>query len=137
MRKFAGGFLLLSGLAGLTLVLIFWLPAGMNLAIMVLVGLLCLTFVWGGGELLRQSVMQRRVAADKSASWQFQHDRRMDFCPRCGQRTQPGQRFCGICGLPLGQICLRCGSVSVPSFKFCSNCGARLPEQSSPNQKVV
>ncbi|MCX6681864.1 MAG: zinc ribbon domain-containing protein [Methanoregula sp.] len=28
----------------------------------------------------------------------------MPFCPSCGNETDPGQKFCGNCGLPLDQI---------------------------------
>ena len=47
-------------------------------------------------------------------------------CPRCGAATNPGQKFCAECGLPLGRACPHCGAEYEGSPKFCAECGTAL-----------
>ena len=57
-------------------------------------------------------------------------------CQRCGQTYQPGIKFCGRCGIPIGTsaldwrppkpvevFCLSCGTSYPAGTKFCGRCG--------------
>lgn len=50
------------------------------------------------------------------------------ICVRCHSENPDFFRFCGRCGVPLGQACLTCGYENPPESKFCGGCGARLQE---------
>jgi class 3 adenylate cyclase/tetratricopeptide (TPR) repeat protein len=41
-------------------------------------------------------------------------------------------KFCGQCGIRLGQTCQNCGFVNPPEHRFCGQCGTRLEEQPVP-----
>lgn len=130
MRRFAAVFLFFSGLIGLVLVLIFWLPKSINLGIVVFVGLLCLGCVWGGGKLLQPSAVFRKKAVPGSFVTQPYGQRQfVAVCPRCGWRISSRQRFCGGCGMAVGSACSQCGAVVIPGSRFCTNCGNKLTEQ--------
>ena len=47
-------------------------------------------------------------------------------CPHCGFANQPGAKFCGNCGKPVGLRCPECGAAVAPAVRFCSNCGIPL-----------
>jgi len=44
------------------------------------------------------------------------------ICPHCNAENYGG-KFCGACGSTLGSVCSRCGNVSEPDDRFCSSCG--------------
>jgi len=47
-------------------------------------------------------------------------------CATCGDRPEPGARFCSTCGKPL-RGCAACGApVEDDEARFCANCGAPL-----------
>ena len=47
-------------------------------------------------------------------------------CPTCGDRPEPGARFCSTCGKPL-RGCAACGApVEDAEARFCASCGAPL-----------
>src|SRR5208282_417060 len=52
-------------------------------------------------------------------------------CPKCGQPTAPGAKFCPSCGASLAPVpprtCPKCNTTFTSSGKFCPNCGAALP----------
>lgn len=126
MSRFVGGLLLVSGLAGLVLVLVFWLPASMPLMIMIVTSLLCIGCVWAGGELLQKSVrVVRSVEGDLAASQSLTVQCKT-VCLKCGQQGVPDQRFCGACGSAMVVACTHCGATVVPGSRFCINCGSKL-----------
>jgi len=47
-------------------------------------------------------------------------------CPKCAFPQEPGRKFCGECGFPLGGDCPRCGRSNTPGTKFCGECGSNL-----------
>ena len=49
-------------------------------------------------------------------------------CPKCGSPVQPGTKFCGECGSPVGgnPVCPKCGKENEPGTKFCGECGTKL-----------
>ncbi|MBM4451462.1 MAG: zinc ribbon domain-containing protein [Chloroflexi bacterium] len=47
-------------------------------------------------------------------------------CPRCGTRSEAGQRFCTGCSQPFYYTCVQCNSFVDSSFKFCPNCSTSL-----------
>ena len=49
-------------------------------------------------------------------------------CASCGQRNEPGRKFCGECGAPLILACPACGSANTPGSRFCGECGSPLHE---------
>ena len=53
-------------------------------------------------------------------------------CFSCGYENLPGMKFCGQCGIRLGQTCQNCGFVNPPEHRFCGQCGTRLEEQPVP-----
>ncbi len=128
MRRFTGGLLFFSGLMGLVLVLVFWLPNSINLSIVISVCLLCFGCVWGGGKLLQQPIVRRRAVTDGSVAQPSELGQLTTVCPRCGWLIGSGQRFCGGCGMVVGPVCAQCGALVVPGFRFCTNCGNRLAE---------
>jgi hypothetical protein len=49
-------------------------------------------------------------------------------CPHCQARIQPGKKFCGGCGKPVGggvkkAFCTSCGAEMQAGTKFCGDCG--------------
>ena len=55
-------------------------------------------------------------------------------CASCGTTTEPGTRFCPVCGRPfpnpIGLACPQCASICVPGMSFCETCGSVLPASS-------
>ncbi len=53
-------------------------------------------------------------------------------CPRCGQASVPGARFCKTCGTPLRvAMCLGCQAPLPAGARFCKHCGRPVrPEPS-------
>jgi class 3 adenylate cyclase len=49
-------------------------------------------------------------------------------CPSCGSVNRDDNRFCGHCGVQLGQRCRACGRENPPGNRFCSDCGASLTD---------
>ena len=47
-------------------------------------------------------------------------------CPKCARPQDPGRKFCGECGFPLGGTCPTCGGPNTPGTKFCGECGSSL-----------
>src|SRR6516225_2293380 len=47
-------------------------------------------------------------------------------CSSCGSANRDDDRFCGHCGVPLGQRCRACGRENPARNKFCRDCGASL-----------
>ncbi len=126
--KAIGGLLLVLGMIGLTLNLIFWLPAKINLIVMVLISVVCVVSIWGGGKLSLARVEAGEESAKKyepMAQQTYQMQQRI-ICPKCGGQGVAGQRFCGACGSSLASYCPTCGAAIAAPSKFCSNCGARL-----------
>jgi class 3 adenylate cyclase/tetratricopeptide (TPR) repeat protein len=50
------------------------------------------------------------------------------ICVQCHSENPDFFRFCGRCGVPLGEACLSCGFENPPESKFCGGCGARMQE---------
>ena len=50
------------------------------------------------------------------------------FCTGCGNRLNPGSRFCSNCGTPVAaqKVCPRCGIAVKEGDRFCRECGAQL-----------
>ena len=48
-----------------------------------------------------------------------------NFCGNCGEKIEPGQKFCDNCGYNLeeGNTCPYCGYVFKKNSRFCPNCG--------------
>lgn len=57
-------------------------------------------------------------------------------CPSCGEPNPESARFCGECGIPLGQTvtCRKCGAANPAGQHFCNACGARLVAPSRPGE---
>lgn len=129
--KTVGVILLVLGLVGLLLNLIFWLPAKFNLVVVALLAVVCLVAVWGGGklaqpkaELITQPAGQYQpVSPPPPAQWS---PPAATTCPKCGCQIMPGQQFCGGCGSSLISYCARCGNAISEPSRFCGKCGARL-----------
>ena len=49
-------------------------------------------------------------------------------CPSCGSANRDDNRFCGHCGVPLGQCCRACGRENPAGNRFCRGCGASLTD---------
>ena len=48
-------------------------------------------------------------------------------CPQCGNKNNPGAKFCVECGTKLGQaLCPNCQSELPPGAKFCNECGQKV-----------
>ena len=130
--KAIGVLLLVLGLVGLLLNLIFWLPARFSPIVIVLISILCLVAVWGGGRLsqpkmepVTQPVEQHQpVSQPQPAQWT--QTPAGAYCPKCGYQIMPGQQFCGSCGSSLVTYCARCGNPIQEPARFCGKCGARL-----------
>src|ERR1700722_5231703 len=64
-------------------------------------------------------------------------------CPKCGETSPAGARFCIGCGGRLGISCPTCHEFNQPSARFCAGCGFRLSgdepadAMSAPRQPVV
>jgi hypothetical protein len=129
--KAVGVLLLVLGLMGLLLNLIFWLPARFNLVVAVLLAVVCLVAVWGGGKLA-----QPKAELETQPAGQYQPvstpppaqyvPPSAAFCPKCGCQIMPGQQYCSGCGSSLVSYCARCGNTIVEPSRFCGKCGARL-----------
>jgi hypothetical protein len=53
----------------------------------------------------------------------------VNCCPKCGEKSKPGARFCAACGTALAQpakkrFCAECGQ-ELSEQKFCPQCGAK------------
>jgi len=127
--KTVGVILLVLGLGGLLLSLIFWLPAKFNLVVAALLVIVSLVAVWGGGKLAQTKVGLIAQPAGQSrpisAQTKVPPEARI-FCPKCGCQIMPGQQFCGGCGSSLISYCARCGNAIIEPSRFCGKCGARL-----------
>jgi hypothetical protein len=126
--KAIGGLLLVLGILGLLLSLIFWLPARFNLIVLILISVVCFVAIWGGGRLLQTKAKFVPEMAKKyePVAQTVQWVQQKVTCPKCGGEIVPGQRFCGGCGSSLESYCARCGVAITAPSKFCGNCGARL-----------
>jgi hypothetical protein len=128
--KALGVFLLILGIMGLLLNLLFWLPAKFNLVVAVLISVVCLVAVWGGGRLAQPKMELVAQPAGKyepiSPPAQWSPPAAGVICPKCGCQIVPGQQFCGGCGSSLVSYCARCGNAISEPSRFCGRCGARL-----------
>jgi hypothetical protein len=126
--KAVGGLLLVLGISGLLLNLILWLPARLNLIIMVLISVVCFVAIWGGGRLshTKSAFVQEPAMKYEPTAQQDQWGQQKVVCPKCGCQVALGQRFCGACGSSLVSYCATCGSAITAPSKFCGNCGAKL-----------
>jgi hypothetical protein len=128
--KALGVFLLILGIMGLLLNLLFWLPAKFNLVVAVLISVVCLVAVWGGGRLAQPNTELVAQPAGKyepiSPPAQVSPPAAGVICPKCGCQIVPGQQFCGGCGSSLVSYCARCGNAISEPSRFCGRCGARL-----------
>ena len=127
--KAIGGLLLVIGVVGLLLNLILWLPAQLNLIIMVLISVACFVAIWGGGKLSQAKAaffVQEPEKKHEPTARQAQWIQQKGACPKCGCQVIPGQQFCGACGSSLTSYCAICGAAITAPSKFCGNCGARL-----------
>jgi hypothetical protein len=130
--KAVGLLLLVLGLIGLLLSLIFWLPAKFNLIVVMLISIVCLVAVWGGGRLSqpKAGLMAQPVGKSEPISaqspTQWAQPTAGAICPKCGCQIAPGQQFCGGCGSSLLSYCARCGAAIKEPSRFCGNCGFRL-----------
>jgi hypothetical protein len=126
--KAVGGLLLVLGVMGLTLALIFWLPTRINLIVMVFISIVCVVSIWGGGKMSLARVEAGKESAKKyePTAQQAPVTQQRIACPKCGCQVVPGQRFCGACGSSLASYCPTCGAAITDPSKFCVSCGARL-----------
>ncbi|OGN91778.1 MAG: hypothetical protein A2Z75_05595 [Chloroflexi bacterium RBG_13_50_10] len=128
--KSIGILLLILGIVGLLLNLIFWLPAQFNLIVAVLISVVCLAAVWGGGRLSQPKTELATQPAGKyepmAQPAQWTQPAPGVMCPKCGCQIMPGQQFCGGCGSSLVSYCARCGAAIVSPSRFCGSCGFRL-----------
>ena len=127
--KTVGVILLVLGLVGLLLNLIFWLPAKFNLVVAVLLAVVCLVAVWGGGKLAqpKAELIAQPAGQYQPISPQAQWSQSAGAsCPKCGSQIMPGQQVCGGCGSSLVSYCARCGVALKEPSRFCGKCGARL-----------
>ena len=127
--KAIGGLLVVLGIIGLLLNLIFWLPAKFNLIVVVLISVVCLVAIWGGGRLsLPKAELVTQPAGkyeptSQPAQWPPPAG---VICPKCGCQIVPGQKFCGGCGSSLVSYCAACGAAIASPSRFCGRCGAGL-----------
>jgi len=128
--KAVGVLLLILGIIGLLLNLIFWLPAQFNLVVVVLISVVCLVAVWGGGRLYQPKTELATQPAGKyeptSQPAQWAPPAPAAICPKCSCQIVPGQQFCGGCGSSLVSYCARCGAAINSPSRFCGSCGFRL-----------
>lgn len=63
-------------------------------------------------------------------------------CKQCGAPIEPGEKFCGNCGVKIGpEVCPNCGEPLEDGEKFCGNCGTPVgggpaPAASAPKPKM-
>jgi hypothetical protein len=128
--KAVGVLLLVLGLIGLLLNMILWLPIGFNLAVTVLISVVCFAAVWGGGRLAQPKIEPAMQPAGKYGPISTQNELSRPaagvICPKCGCQIMPGQQFCGGCGSSLVSYCARCGNPINEQSMFCGKCGSRL-----------
>lgn len=128
--KAVGVLLLLLGLIGLVLTLIFWLPAKFNPVLVIFMFVACLVAVWGGGRLFRTKMLMTQpegIVTQVSSPPPAQFSQPAGpVCPKCGSKIMPRQQFCAGCGSSLLSYCARCGNTISEPSKFCGRCGARL-----------
>ena len=126
--KAIGGLLLVLGIIGLLLNLIFWLPASFNLVVVALISVVCFVAVWGGGKMLQAKTELSPAPAKQygTAAQPAQWIQQGAACPKCGCQIAPGQQFCGGCGSSLVSYCAKCGVAVTGPSRFCGNCGTRL-----------
>jgi len=127
--KAVGVALLVLGLIGLLLNLIFWLPYKFNMVVAIVIAVVCLTAVWGGGKLAHpktEPIMQPAGQSQPVSAPAQGPPAAGIFCPKCGCQIMPGQQFCGGCGSSLVSYCARCGNAISGPSKFCGKCGTRL-----------
>ena len=127
-KQVVGRVLFILGTIGLLLNLITWLPAGINLIMMVVISIVCLLLVWGGAKmsLSKVEIETGPRRGYEPGAQQVQGVRQGIVCLRCGSLCALGQRFCGSCGAGLASGCRRCGAMVDPTSRFCTSCGARL-----------
>lgn len=128
--KAVGVLLLVLGIVGLTLSLIFWLPVQFNPIVVVLMSVVCLAAVWAGGRL---SQPKTELAAQPAGQYQPMSPQAQwtsptagAICPKCSSQIMPGQQFCGGCGSNLVSYCAKCGIALKEPSRFCGKCGTRL-----------
>jgi hypothetical protein len=128
--KAVGVLLLILGIVGLLLNLIFWLPAQFNLVVAVFISAVCLVAVWGGG---RRAQPKTELVAQPAGKYEptsqparWTQPAPGATCPKCGCQIVPGQQFCGGCGSSLVSYCARCGAAISQPSKFCGSCGSKL-----------
>jgi hypothetical protein len=130
--KAIGVILLILGIVGLLLTLIFWLPSQFSPIVVVLVSAVCLAAVWGGGALYQSKTVLITQQSGKYESGLPSQPARWSqqavgiVCPKCGCQVMPGQQYCGGCGSSLVSYCARCGAAIKEPSKFCGSCGTRL-----------
>ena len=126
--KAIGGILLVVGIVGLLLTLIFWLPASFNMIVVMPISIVCFVAIWGGGRLAQTKTELVTEPAKQYAptAQQAQWVQQKVACPKCGCQITPGQQFCGACGSSLESYCATCGAAITAPSRFCGNCGARL-----------
>lgn len=126
--KAIGGLLLVFGIIGLLVTLIFWLPTGMSLPIVLFICVACMVAVWGGGKLASAAAGagEKQAKGHVPMAKQSYQIRCKITCPKCGGLVMPGQRFCGDCGVSLVSFCPSCGAAIISLSKFCGYCGTRL-----------
>ena len=126
--KALGALLLVFGLIGLLLDLIFWLPAKFSPMVAALIGAACLVVVWGGGRMAKivptALGMGRHEAVSSQTPSGFTTT--AASCPKCSCQVMLGQQFCGGCGSSLVSYCAKCGNTVAEPARFCGRCGARL-----------
>ncbi len=128
--KALGVLLLVLGLTGLLLNLIFWLPAKFDLVVVVFISAVCLAAVCAGGrlsqpktELVAQPAGQYQPMSPQA---QWSSPTMGAMCPKCSSQIMPGQQFCGGCGSNLVSYCAKCGVALKELSRFCGKCGAKL-----------
>lgn len=93
-------------------------------------------------EVSNETESNEKVNADNQEVVNNSH-KNVSYCVHCGFKIQPGQRFCGKCGLPVEQfndrkICFSCHEQIESSLAFCPYCGAKQNAQEQPqNQETV
>jgi len=130
--KVIGVMLLILGIVGLVLALIFWLPSQFSPIVVVLISVACLVAVWGGGTLYQSKAVLMTQPSGKyepvssTQPAQSPQPAAGALCPRCGLPVMPGQQYCGGCGSSLMSYCARCGAAIKEPSRFCGSCGTRL-----------
>jgi hypothetical protein len=59
------------------------------------------------------------------------------LCPKCGNESTSGRKFCPECGSPLSNRCVKCGADNSPAAKFCEDCGIALGAYAAASAKQL